>query len=314
LGPSATFWRRVRTEDEFREFLQEAKLYSKKFVVKPNWISAHPGNFTEAEILAWLLRSLDGEKVVIEGYSCNRNDGTKSITSKNDRANWNWIKEQDDLFLEKTGIRKVLDQTDSSYVNVTEEVWLGRIASPENIKKTVEAKYGSVRQEVLYTFVPSLLYEMRGSTLISFARVKGVKSSFPSLSLKNMFGLIPDPARDRWHGRKDCELPQSIVDINKVYGALFHVVGVNEGIRSAVHSHQIGKYETPWGRYDLVENLGVVVFGSNLVDLDAFTCGLIGVEPSTVSYLKLASEVFGKWDEKKVEEALSDSSALLQSG
>jgi len=311
LDPKTAFWRRVREEDEFGEFVRETRLRSKRYVVKPNWISPHPGNFTDAEILAWLLRSLDGEKVVVEGYSCNRNDGTKSITPKNDRANWSWIKEQDALFLETTGIRKVLDESDASYVNITEEVWQGRTVSPENIKKIVEAKYTSVRREELYTYVPSLLYDMRGSTLISFARIKGVRSSFPSLSLKNMFGLIPDPARHRWHGRKDSELPQSIVDINKVYSALFHVVGVNEGIRSAVYSDQNGRYETPWGRYDLVENLGLVVFGDKLVDLDAVTCGLIGVEPDTVSYLRLASEAFGKWDKKEVAEALSNHSALI---
>jgi len=312
LGPETTFWRRIKEENEFREFLREAQLHSKRFVVKPNWISPHPGNFTDAEILAWLLRSLDGEKVVIEGYSCNRNDGTKSITPKNDRINWSWIKKQDELFLEKTGINTVLSETDTSYVNVTEEVWQGRIVSPENTRKIVEAKYAAVRREELYSSVPSILYEMRGSTLISFARIKGVKGNFPSLSLKNMFGLIPDPARDRWHGRRDCKLSQSIVDINKVYGALFNVVGLNEGVRSAVHSHQNGRYETPWGRYDLVENLGVVVFGNSLVDLDAVTCGLIGVEPDSVLYLRLASEVFGKWDKKEVEVAFSNCSVLLQ--
>lgn len=52
--------------------------------------------------------------------------------------------------------------------------------------------------------------------LISFAKLKS-----GTWSLKNLFGLIPDPIRSRWHGPDGELLGRSIVDIAAVYRALF---------------------------------------------------------------------------------------------
>ena len=58
-----------------------------------------------------------------------------------------------------------------------------------------------------------------------------------------MFGMIPkhvgyDSRYDRYHGPKDKELSRHILDINKMYHALFNVVGIVEAIKSL--SYNIG--------------------------------------------------------------------------
>lgn len=58
----------------------------------------------------------------------------------------------------------------AEYVNVTEEVWQGRVAPAESVREAVEQAYGP-----------------RG----------------------NAFGLIPDPLRSRWHGEDGLLLGRS---------------------------------------------------------------------------------------------------------
>jgi hypothetical protein len=59
----------------------------------------------------------------------------------------------------------------------------------------------------------------------------------------------------------------------------------------------------PWGRYNIVRDLGVVVLGCHLVSLASVLCGLISVDPERMSYLQLGEEVFGSYDRRQVEAA-----------
>jgi uncharacterized protein (DUF362 family) len=92
--------------------------------------------------------------------------------------------------------------------------------------------------------------------------------------MKNLFGLVPDPFRFRWHGTKGQRLAQSILDNAKIYSALFDVVGFNEGIFHTLLNDPIGEHETNWGRYDIADDQGVAVLGRNLIQLDTFTAAL----------------------------------------
>ena len=68
-----------------------------------------------------MLTALDAKVTVVEGHSFQRNDGSREITPLNSLENRCWIKEQDELFLEQTGIVDILKQHDVEYLNVTEE-------------------------------------------------------------------------------------------------------------------------------------------------------------------------------------------------
>ena len=315
---------RARGLDDLRQLLSDPWFDSEVYIIKPSWYSPHPANFTDAETLDILLDALDGRVVVTEAYSTDRQDGSMRFTVDGEEVDWRWtmkhpswdwirdegrwgqIREQDRWFLEEYGFTDLFEEHGVEYVNVTEEVWQGRTADPQRIKKAVEARFAPVFREELYGYMPQRLYELRAAPLISFGRVKGIRGTYPSLTMKNLFGFIPDPLRAWWHGPGDKWLGRSIVDINKVYAALFNVYGICEAIKTATVDHPQGEVKVPWGSYNIVRDPGVVVLGRHLVSLDAVLCGLMGVDPERISYLQLGEEAFGPYDKHQVEEAKTE--------
>jgi len=291
--------KKVQNVREMHELLDKAGLTSADHcIVKPNWFFQGRGFYTDVQTLQLLVECL--EKVtVIEAYTYVRHDGSREITYENALDNWDWLKQQDERFLSENGLTRLFKEYDVEYVNVTEEVWSDRIADPKDIQNRVESKFTPVMRKELYNQIPQRLYDLRDHKLISFAKIKGARNRI-SGTLKNLFGLIIDPDRHkRWHGDNNQDLAQNIVDITKVYSSLFETVGLFEALYSAVHYTRNGKHPLPWrdspsSRYNILENLGLVVYGDNLVDVDAYVCQLCGFHPEKVEHIKLAAEVFGK--------------------
>jgi len=275
---------KVADVDDMQQFLQRLKIRGRGFVIKPNWSNAN--TFTSAHMLELLLNCLSGDKTVMEGYTAWRNELNTGpepqdiITPSNAKRKWKWIKEQDQWFLRHSGIENVLRKHGVQYINVTEEVWSGRVASKDDIKKIVERKFDSVRNEEMYGFIPEKIYALRGRAMVS-ANLSRLTREVMSLSTKNLFGLIPDPARyGKWHGQNDALLPQSIVDINKIYRSLFGPsFWINE-----------------------VKDLGLLVGSENSVLSDAVAAKIVGVNPKEIPYLQLASKFFGGYDEALIRE------------
>jgi len=297
--------KKVTNAEELKALLDEAGLSSSdNYVVKLNWFFQGKGFYTDAKTLQLLLECLNNVTVV-EAYTYARNDGTRKITADNVRESWHWIREQDRKFLRETGLGSLLKEYDVEYVNITEEAWSNRVANAENVRRLVEAKYASVMRKELYEQVPRCIYDLRGRKLISFSKLKQQRSNRISATLKNLFGLIPDPDRRAWHGEKDRDLAQSIVDVNKVYWSLFETIGLCEMIYAAIRYVEDGAYSLPWGyRYDLIENLGLAVCGRNLVSVDAYVSQLFGIDPQKVEHINLAAKVFGRWPQEIVAEAI----------
>lgn len=312
---------RVQTSRDLSEFLKDPWLKNDTFIIKPNWFSPHPANFTDSNVLRLLLEALDGQITITEAYSMERQDGSVNFIVEGEEVDWSWvmkhpdwgwirrkgrwdkIRKQDKWFLDTFGFTDLFREYGVDYVNVTEEVWQGRTANSDTIRKAVETRYSPVLNEELYTYVPKRLYELQGATFISFGKVKGIRGSYPSLTMKNLFGLIPDPLRSRWHGSNDELLGRSIIDINKIYAVLFNVYGLCEALHSATISDPEGEIKLPWGSYSIAENLGVIAYGRHLLSVDAILCELIGVTPEEVSYIKLGEEVFGAYDRGQAEMA-----------
>ena len=296
----------IRTVEDMKSLLTDLGLnLSEHFLVKPNWFFAGKGFYTDAKTLEILFKCLN-KITVIESYTYVRNDGSRTITPENDKNNWSWIREQDKQFLTNSGLKELFREYDVEYVNLTEEVWSNRVANSENVRKCIEAEFSPVKEKQLYEQVPQIIYDLRGKKLISYAKIKVYRDRVFRISgtLKNIFGNIVDPNRHRYHGEKDCDLSQSIVDINKIYASLFVTVGLTEGIYTAVRYTKDGKYPLPWGfRYDLIENLRLVICEHSLVSVDAFISQLCGIDPATIEQLDLAAKVFGKWPQDIVEQA-----------
>lgn len=208
------------------------------------------------------------------------------------------LRKSDRWFLEYSGIGEVLKKHDVEFLNIIEENWRRRTVDPEVIKEAVESKYPPVAMEEFYGFVPERIYDLRGGDLLSLAKVKlWLDPIVVSFAVKNFFGMIPDPSRGRYHGKKNSRLNRSIVDIYKVYDSLFNIKGVVEAVFTASVVQQTGKTT-------IHENPGFASGSKNPLELDAFVTALVRKDPQGVGHLKLAAQVFGKWDDENIKRGL----------
>ncbi len=288
----AVWYETIRRPEDLARLLAEAGIGGDDFLIKPNWFDPRPGSYTDARILDLVLSTLPGKKTIIEGHSHARNDLSMKITPENQDAQRDWIRRQEGDYLTRLGLYDIMARHGVEYVNITEEVWAGRTAPADVVRGLVEKKYGPVGHQELYGSVPGKLFDLRGHTLIDLARVKMTSPTTRdfSLTMKNLFGLVPPPSRMTYHD----ELPRSIVDIDMVYGALFDVVGLCEGIHHSVVFWEGGRFATPWSHFDVIRDLGVAVCGRHLPTVDVFVGRLFGQDLEQRAVVKLGMEVFGR--------------------
>jgi uncharacterized protein (DUF362 family) len=309
---------------------------SETIIIKPNWVSTEPADFTDAKTMRTFFESLDSRIVVTESHmllrSMNLYSEGRSFTIRDKEVDWKWllkgdgwnwltetpnwewfkesghwdqIKEEEKVFLDKYGFTDLFREFDVTYINVTDEVWNGRIADPDDVKRSVEARFQPVKSEKLYSMVPQKLYALRGATFISLAKLK----SYASFTMKNLFGMIPDPLRPWWHGPGGSRITTSIVDINKIYHSLFNVYGICEALFSMAIPHSEGKFQGVYtSKYNVVNGPGVVVMGRDLVSLDAMLLHLtegsiVASPPLNQAPIELAEKEFGSIDRAALKEA-----------
>lgn len=292
----------IKSQNDMKAFLSNYNLGSDGVIIKPNWTSGDYGFYTDVESLEPLLSAIDGKKYILESYMYGRTDNSIKINGTNGLDNWEWLRDQDQRFLKTSGMGELLKKYDAEYINITEEYWSGRVVNADQIQRTVESRYQAVSHKELYGMIPEKLFKLRNLPLISYAKIKynvPSISTFASLSMKNLFGLIPIPNREFYHGSDfEMGLSRSIVDIVTIYKALFRVLGICEGIYHIPVTREEGKnkYKMIWTEYDVIENLGIILGSEDLVTLDAYINKLIGLDPEKRSILKIGEEVFGSWD------------------
>ncbi|MDH5441378.1 MAG: hypothetical protein OEZ48_02770 [Candidatus Bathyarchaeota archaeon] len=59
---------KVSTSDELRQMLVDPWLESETIIIKPNWVSGEPADFTDSETLRMMLEALDSHIVVTESH------------------------------------------------------------------------------------------------------------------------------------------------------------------------------------------------------------------------------------------------------
>jgi uncharacterized protein (DUF362 family) len=310
-------WGRVESKEEFQDFIRGLELRP-PFIVKPNWICEDYGHFTDPLILEWVLEALhpDGELVVTEAYSArNMLVCGAPNTARFNEPQLERVRESEQGFMGRTGIGDTLERLDVEYVNVAEEVLAGRAVEPSTTRQRVVEVYGEVARKEFYTFIPTKLYALREGTFIDMAKFK----VFFSMCTKNLFGMIPEyvgyGSRYVYHGEKDMHLSENIVDINRVYRALFNVVGIVEGVRilscepgkgTATHSSKFG-YD-----YDVMEDCELIYYGDNPLWLDAFIHQQCGRDPVKTDHLEHALHVFEPWPERVLSRAIEEGNPLLR--
>lgn len=287
---------KVKTFEEFQEFINKLNIKGKTFIIKPNWVEPSKGQYTEPTPLQWFFDCLEGKKVIIESHTAWRNKilletGEVVVNEKNMNEKKGFLREQEKWFLEYTGLDELLKKYDVEYINITEEVWKNEIANPKIIQEIVEKKFSPVKHKELYGVVPKKIFELRNKNtiFIDFAKIKTDGSIALTLSTKNLFGLIPDPKRSpKYHDHEIKILPHAVLDMNKIYRALFNCVFINEGIFTAIDgpSPEAGR---------LKENLNLIVGGKNSIDVDLVTAKLVGINPDILltKLLNPTKEIFG---------------------
>ncbi|KKK41294.1 MAG: hypothetical protein Lokiarch_44130 [Candidatus Lokiarchaeum sp. GC14_75] len=319
---------------KLKKLLVDPWFESETIIIKPNWVSTMPGHFTSLKTLRLLLENLDSKIVVTESSTHVFNepleDGLNFIAEGKEQnwkwllaghgwkwliknPNWDWFKRDghwDHLkkgvktFLDQNGYTDLFNEFNVTYINVTDEIWSGRIADQTEVKKIVGEYFKPIDLELdkLYSMVPKKLYDLRGSLFISLAKLK----HYASFTMKNIFGMIPDPLRPWWHGTKDVLLPRSIIAINKIYHALFNIYGICEALDTRSVFHPEGKFKDEYSglRYRIVEDPGFFSCGRDLVSLDAILGNLGGFDPKSFNYIiNLAEKEFGTYDREVLKES-----------
>ncbi len=252
--------------------------------MKVTWHGYATGTYTDPAALDLLLSALPAPAIILEGHTSSRNlGGAEFDWERAARENRAWIRQQDAEYLRRTGLHEVLTRHRAEYVNVTEAYW-------------DEDDPGDPAQ-----FVPKALLDLRGCPMLSFAKFKGPTR----LGISNMFGLIPAPLRSAWHGPNITWFARVCCDLAKLYGSMFELCGVVEGLYSAVRWNRQGLYRSRWGNYDLIQNAGYITAGRGLIAADILAARLQGQDVHRSAFFDVVREQLG-WDAEAAGEALPD--------
>jgi uncharacterized protein (DUF362 family) len=298
LGPA--IFSEEGSKEAFVEIISRLEL-KPPVIIKPNWSSSLI--YSEAQILDWILSTIDSEVLVIESYAAWRCalflDHTVpkdiALLTRLGKQTREDFRENDKWFLKFTGISDILKKHDTEYLSLSEELWASRLSESSVIEEAVLGRYDPLENDEIYSIVPERISELQGGTLLNLTKPKrSLKAKHVSLALKNLFGLIPSPWRGKYHGEEDQLLGSNIVDINKVYHSLFDVKTIIEGVFTT--SETIDNFLLPAIHRDM--NL---IWGSgNSLELDALVTSQMGLDPNEVGYLSYANGRLGNWKEDTI--------------
>ncbi len=132
---------------------------------------------------------------------------------------------------------------------------------------------------------------LRADLIVSLAKMKTHHWAGATLSMKNFFGLVPGSVygwpKNELH---QVGIDQSIVELNRIFRRSFAIV---DGIIGMEGNGPIQGTPKP---------VGVLVMGSDLPAVDATCCRIMGIDPSKLAYLQMASDNLGVTEESRIEQ------------
>jgi uncharacterized protein (DUF362 family) len=135
--------------------------------------------------------------------------------------------------------------------------------------------------------VPRLVTE---SAIISAAKLKTHTSTTVTLGMKNLFGLLPDKFKAKYHAKG---ISSVIVDINSVIKPKLVVI---DGFVAMEGNGPVDGSPVP---------MDVIVAGTNVVSTDATGCRLMGIDPHNVKHIQKAeAKGLGTIDAKIIGEKI----------
>lgn len=294
--PSDGIVAEVRDAKELRALLPEQIVEAENVFVKVTWHGYAPGTYTDPVALDALLTAIPGRVTLLEGHTSSRNLAPPDWNWETEaKTNRRWIREQEAEYLRRTGLAEVIERHRAQYLNATECNWDGQCAAPSEIESRLASAGVALNYPKLAGFVPGVLLDHAGAPLISFARFKGPTR----LSLSNLFGLIPDPLRSEWHGPNITHLAQVCCDLARMYGTLFRLYGLVEGIHCAVRWDRRGLYRSRWGNYDQIPNPGLAVLSEGVAAADVLASRLQGQDVRRSAFFDVVAQELGINDEAR---------------
>jgi uncharacterized protein (DUF362 family) len=120
--------------------------------------------------------------------------------------------------------------------------------------------------------VPSIVTE---SAIINAAKLKTHMETGVTLGMKNMFGLLPDKFKGKYHMMG---MNKVIIDINTVLKPTITVIDGFVGMegRGPVHGNPV--------------KMDTIIAGTDPVATDATAARVMGIDPQTIEHIKLGHE------------------------
>ena len=279
----------VRDTETFRQVLRNMGVKSDTTFVKVTWHGYARGTYTDPVALDKLLSALPGRAVLLEGHTVSRNQGNETFNWETEsKQNRTWIRDQEQDYLQRTGLQDVINKHDAQYLNITEAYWDGQCANPENVATHLKNTNTEISHPELLNFIPQVLLDHAGCDFISFARFKGPTR----LSISNCFGLLPGPLRAEWHGPNLTYFAKVCCDMAKIYGSIFNPFGLVEALNVAVRWNRKGLYRSRWGHYDLIPNPGLITLSHGLPGADMLASRLQGQDITRSAFFDVVRASF----------------------
>jgi uncharacterized protein (DUF362 family) len=245
------------------ETLQQFKLdvRDKNVLLKPNFVAFDPHGF------------INTHPVVIEGArEAFRRLGAKSVMVGDGPA----LERDVQTVLESVCFREFLGDPSKFFADL----------NLDDVQKVQLKTHASRLRELC---LPKTL--LRADFVVSMAKLKTHHWAGVTLSLKNMFGVVPGGCYGwpknvlHWAG-----IDEAILDLNSTVGPDFAIVDGIVGMEGNGPSQGTPRHS------------GVLVFGSDPVAVDATCTRVMGLIPERIRYLRKAAYLLGHVAENKIQQ------------
>jgi uncharacterized protein (DUF362 family) len=208
------------------------------FITTRTWDSGATTDPVVVEAILQRLKDLSVETLVVES-DATMTDATKAFKS--------------------TGMAEMCDQNSVEWINL------------RHLKEKVEipVKDGETLKRIT---VPRIVTD---SAVISAAKLKTHSGTTVTLGMKNMFGLLPDKFKAKYHAQG---ISKVIVDINSVLKPTLTVVDGFVGMEGSGPSQG-----------DPVQ-MDTIIAGADPVATDATAARIMGFDPHTIKHIRRAHE------------------------
>ncbi|KAF5436977.1 hypothetical protein C5S35_06290 [Candidatus Methanophagaceae archaeon] len=212
--------------------------------IKPNvcgGVIGKKGSYTSPEVISALIELLKGKS-------------SRIIVGEGDSEMYDA-----DRMLSDTGIRRAAEDFGAEVVN---------LSVGEKVKKVVTDAYMLKEFEISKTVAEA-------DKIICVPVAKAHSLTDVSLSLKCMFGALPEKHKAKYH---KLGINKVIADIVKVFPPLLSVVDATTGMEG----------EGPFKGTPITLNL--IICGDNAVAADSVTASVLGYKPAKIKHLELAAK------------------------